>query len=217
MGWKSKCDRAKKLHRPSLKNWECDGLYSTFPSYASTYLPPQVQTAGDDNTDESFLPFGQANRYHRRQSLHHENAPLPSDETSSRSPTPILRLPIRFDAKSVSPYEFKRRYESKYLPCVITNIPQGHDVTPPPPPRGHLRFLDDDEEEKKSEEVGDRTGGDAGKTGGSYYKVGRRGDTTVHAWEALKRWSFEALMDDERMRERTFKCGEDDDGNTIRV
>jgi len=50
----------------------------------------------------------------------------------------------------------------------------------------------------------------------SFYDVGQ-GDTTIHAWDALNRWSLDELMADERLRERTFKCGEDDDGNTIRL
>jgi len=38
MGWRDKAKRAKQLHRPSLKNWECDGLYETFPGYVEKVL-----------------------------------------------------------------------------------------------------------------------------------------------------------------------------------
>jgi len=33
MEWREKLDKAKKLHRPSHKDWTCDGFYNTFPSY----------------------------------------------------------------------------------------------------------------------------------------------------------------------------------------
>jgi len=260
MGWKSKSDNAKKLHRPSHKNWDCDGFYKTFPPFASTFLSPdqstsqsQSQSQSDDDGnlyrghtdlptgDEYFLPFGQATQYHDEDTnvsttdmtnRHKTNINI----TTSKAITP---LPIRFDAKTVSPYEFHNRYEEKYLPCVITNIPQGHDIPPPPPPRGHHRFSDGDEDEEKHQgeekKCCEGVGGDVRnhtacnnmhdhKAGGkgsetrnsSYYNVGEV-DTTIHAWDALERWSLDALMEDDLMRERTFKCGEDDDGNNIRL
>jgi histone arginine demethylase JMJD6 len=34
MGWQKKMERARRLHRPKLKDWEQDGLCETFPSFA---------------------------------------------------------------------------------------------------------------------------------------------------------------------------------------
>jgi len=36
-------------------------------------------------------------------------------------------------------------------------------------------------------------------------------------WPALDRWSFWHLERDPELRERAFKCGEDDDGNSIKI
>lgn len=33
MGWKSTMEDARRRHRPSLENWECDGFYNTFPAF----------------------------------------------------------------------------------------------------------------------------------------------------------------------------------------
>ena len=38
-----------------------------------------------------------------------------------------------------------------------------------------------------------------------------------YEWKALRRWSLSALNEDDDLRERPLKCGEDDDGNTIRM
>ncbi len=37
-GWQKKAARAKRKHRPSLKNWEADGLAYSFPKYANAIL-----------------------------------------------------------------------------------------------------------------------------------------------------------------------------------
>lgn len=44
MGWRKKLVRARKLHRPNLPDWEQDGLYATFPSFAKEIM--------NDNDDE---------------------------------------------------------------------------------------------------------------------------------------------------------------------
>jgi histone arginine demethylase JMJD6 len=36
MGWRKKMQKARKLHRPSLKDWECDGLYDKFPQFVES-------------------------------------------------------------------------------------------------------------------------------------------------------------------------------------
>ena len=42
MGWEEKAAKAKKGHRPSLKNWERDGLYEKFPPFAEFLLSPST-------------------------------------------------------------------------------------------------------------------------------------------------------------------------------
>jgi hypothetical protein len=42
MKWKKKIDRARRLHRPSLKNWERDGIHKVFRAYVAS-LPPNYE------------------------------------------------------------------------------------------------------------------------------------------------------------------------------
>lgn len=42
-------------------------------------------------------------------------------------------------------------------------------------------------------------------------------ETTVHAWAALTKWSIQSLSTNPTLRERPFKCGEDDDGKSIKL
>lgn len=44
MGWEEEFERARRLHRPSLNNWERDGLYESFPDYQQAILDrPQYE------------------------------------------------------------------------------------------------------------------------------------------------------------------------------
>ncbi len=55
--WKEKLDKAKRLHRPSLKDWTCDRFYEKFPSYVRMIESKHSQY-------ESFVPSeGQINYY----------------------------------------------------------------------------------------------------------------------------------------------------------
>jgi histone arginine demethylase JMJD6 len=50
MGWRSRLSRARRLHRPDLKDWEQDGLYEKFPEFANGII-------GDDKRQyEHFVP-----------------------------------------------------------------------------------------------------------------------------------------------------------------
>lgn len=102
-------------------------------------------------------------------------------------------VPARLDAKYTSPREFHDRFESKGIPSVITNIPQGYDVPRPPPPRHSSSF-----EEKKDADNDDD-------------------NPSPHRWRALDRWQLEKLQDDPDLRERALKCGEDDDERSIKM
>lgn len=127
MGWEEKLECARRLHRPSLKNWERDGLYESFPDYQQTILDrPQYE--------HFLLQEG-----------------LPKN------------IPVVLDGRSLSTDSFARNYEAKQIPSVITSIPQ-HDQ-----------------------------------------------------WTGVHDWELENLEEDEDLRDRYFKCGEDDDGRSVKV
>jgi histone arginine demethylase JMJD6 len=129
--WKEKLDKAKKLHRPSLKDWTCDGFYERFPSYVRMIESKHSQY-------ESFAPSdGQINYF--------------------------PDLPIVVDVNTVSRRQFARKIEEKNLPAIIRRIPVSDE------------------------------------------------------WEACEKWKLENLQNDEELCERRFKCGEDDDGHSIKV
>jgi hypothetical protein len=129
MGWEREMERARRLHRPSLKNWECDGLYESFPEFQQSIF---------------------------------ERPPYEHFIISQESGIPT-NIPVVLDCRSVSPEEFHRNYEAKCIPCVITGIPQQAE------------------------------------------------------WGAVHEWKLENLMNDEDLRNRRFKCGEDDDERSIKV
>ena len=104
--WRKKLHRARKLHRPSLQDWEQDGLYETFPSFTKAFLHD------DDNDDDNDNDDKQRKAY--------ENF-IPCDENAPRN------LPVVLDAASLTTEEFYDHYEAKRLPCVIQNIPTGYD------------------------------------------------------------------------------------------
>lgn len=129
MGWERKLERARRLHRPSLKNWEMDGLYEAFPEFQQSILerPPY----------EHFI--------------------LPGNDDC---PT---NIPVVLDARSVDVETFCREYEAHNVPCVLTGIPERDD------------------------------------------------------WSAVHEWKLENLYNNEDLRNRYFKCGEDDDGRSVKV
>lgn len=83
---------------------------------------------------------------------------------------PPQNYPIVLDAKHLTVADFHRNYEAKEFPCLIKNIPNGHD-----------------------------------------------GTTNSTPWKALDKWQLQALQKDDNLLNRRFKCGEDDDGDNIRV
>ena len=62
-GWQEKAARAKRKHRPSLKNWEADGLAYSFPNYANAILQSNhpyrsfrlVEKSDDDGDGEGVI------------------------------------------------------------------------------------------------------------------------------------------------------------------
>lgn len=189
MGWKSKAEKAKKGHRPSLKDWACDGLHKTFPAYANQTL----------NLDNRGYQYWNANG----EAFRH------CDST----------IPARLDAKVTSPQEFHTSYEAEALPCVISNDPQGWDVPPPPktpplPSKSKSKFIRhrDRAEEKKDCENENGYGSVTNTNTSSDNDI-----HNSHAWKALERWTLTALEHDPDLRDRALNCGEDDDGKSIRM
>jgi hypothetical protein len=141
MGWRSKMERARRLHRPSLKNWEQDGLFLTFSAFVEALQrEPNYQVTQLVTTSSNHSP----------------------QPTTAASLPPSL--PVVLNADFVSPETFASQYEANEIPSVIQNIPNG------PQP-----------------------------------------------WSALRNWSLDVLGNDLDLRNRVFKCGEDDDGKSIKV
>lgn len=151
MGWESKADRARKLHRPSLKNWECDNLYHKFPAFYEELMEREKNGQGKY---ESFIISRRSSEDSNVSGRGGENVKNKSIDTC---------IPKVLDAKSTSVKEFTEKYESNEIPCVIRGIPQ-------------------------------------------------------HAsWAALDKWDIESLDNSSSLRNRVFKVGEDDDGNSIKL
>mmetsp|Transcript_19658 Transcript_19658/g.28897 ORF Transcript_19658/g.28897 Transcript_19658/m.28897 type:complete len:449 (-) Transcript_19658:331-1677(-) len=98
MGWRSKVHTARKLHRPSLKNWECDGLHETFPEY--------VQSITGENAKkcESFTPF----------------------EDNSQATLPDCDIPLVAETLDLPVQDFIDKMERKSLPSIIRGIPNAN-------------------------------------------------------------------------------------------
>lgn len=176
--------RARRLHRPSLKNWECDGLHITFPAYVRSVLEGEQYSA--------FVPFGTRSNGRGVRPSKSQSA---GDSIVETRPS----IPAVLDAKTLSAREFIDNYEACGVPAVIANIPQGHDVPPPPPPRS-------------GSNCESQRGIGAGRD-----NLGSVGAASFQEWRAMKLWEFTALEHDPDLRDRYFKCGEDDDGKSVRV
>jgi histone arginine demethylase JMJD6 len=92
--WQKKMQRARRLHRPSLKNWEEDGLFESFPPFAK-----QLEQ------QENFQAF------------------FPQEDTAKKQEQ---QIPALLDAATLTREDFYN-YEIHGIPCVIRNIPAGHD------------------------------------------------------------------------------------------
>lgn len=138
--WEKKMDRARRLHRPSLKNWERDNMYEGFP--------PFVEKLSGQKNYQSYFP---------------------DPDTLWAKAQRKMAIPAILDAKTLTREDF-HKYERERIPCVLLNIVAGHD-----------------------------------------------GGKLVGAWDAQKKWTFEALRNDNTLIDRKFKCGEDDDERNIKV
>lgn len=191
MGWRSKAEKAKKGHRPSLKNWACDNLHQSFPPYRDGVL------AQSNLGYETFVPF--SNKTKRRSYHYYMNG-----ESTTSIGIDIQEgksmIPARIDARVTPPSIFHSEYEAKLIPTVITHIPQGFDVPPPPP------------------SLPSSSSSSGRSTTSKYIEKNNQGEEeTIHAWKALSRWDLKSLASDDKLRERMFKVGEDDNGKTIKM
>ncbi len=140
-------------------------------------------------------------------------------------------IPARIDARVTPPSDFHSQFEAKKVPTVITNIPQGFDVPPPPPlpPSSSVSKSEGkdagkekgDDKEKVRHKNNTKNAAEASPSSSSSattaVESNTNEETTVHAWKALKNWNIESLSTDPSLRERPFKCGEDDDGKSIKM
>lgn len=129
MKWKKKMERAQRLHRPKLQDWQRDGLYKVFRPFVHSLSLPQ----------------------HRYEALLLPGVPHPPS------------LPLILDANTLEPDFFARTLEAKGIPCVIRNVPE------------------------------------------------------AEGWNAPRAWTLEELETNDAIRNRYFKCGEDDNGKKIKV
>lgn len=132
MKWRKKMERAQRLHRPSLNNWERDGLWKVFATWRATLS----SSSSPSSSYEALL--------------------LPG---VTHPPS----LPVVLNAENLDADFFATTLEAKGIPCVIQNVPQ------------------------------------------------------VEGWEAPNCWDLETLESSDDMRNRYFKCGEDDDGKSVKV
>ena len=109
--WREKVEKARKLHRPSLKNWECDGLYYKFPSFFKEVSQPRKkyesfilsQRSDPNNIDINIIDIDK----------HHGESHC------------YVNIPMVIDCKTTSRQDFVQHCESKKIPTVIRNIPYG--------------------------------------------------------------------------------------------
>ena len=102
MSWKKKADKARKGHRPSLKNWERDGLYYKFPIYLENLSNRKTKY-------ESFLLRSWGNH---------------DDSTHDE----VVNIPMIMDHKSSTSRDRIQLCESKKIPALIHNIPYGNHI-----------------------------------------------------------------------------------------
>ena len=253
MGWEDDATRAKRLHRPSLKNWERDGLVDSFPNYASSILSGdncpynyfgirvgEESGNGDNNNnyrrgvvEELSLSLYEARglgeddimegkRDGRGYSLYHINLLQHGHDR----PKKRRMYPVVLDANQLSPCKFHERYESRRIPCVIRGIPYGESSFTEEGMRSEERIrittnldYEYDGEEKKDCRRDDYTRQKLRRDGYDDIDSIAAAASTLPAkeWPAVCNWSISSLLSDPILCNAKFKCGEDDDGHTIRM
>eukprot|EP00584_Thalassiosira_punctigera_P014643 CAMPEP_0172549456 /NCGR_PEP_ID=MMETSP1067-20121228/18544_1 /TAXON_ID=265564 ORGANISM="Thalassiosira punctigera, Strain Tpunct2005C2" /NCGR_SAMPLE_ID=MMETSP1067 /ASSEMBLY_ACC=CAM_ASM_000444 /LENGTH=543 /DNA_ID=CAMNT_0013336847 /DNA_START=193 /DNA_END=1824 /DNA_ORIENTATION=+ len=225
MGWEEKAAKAKKGHRPSLKNWERDGLAQTFPPYAEALLTSsqpyssfKIDNDGGDGKGRRVVERTMSLEFVREALRSSGRSSIIQRQRNKNNSGNSHRrhgggccedmYPVVLDANLTSPKEFHERYEAKCIPVVIRNIPYGGSTS-----NSNLQAnnhdngdLGDDvmEEEKKD------CDSIVSQACNSQQPNGKE-------WPAVRRWKLDVLSVDPQLSERPLKCGEDDDGYTIRM
>ena len=188
MGWREKANRAKRLHRPTLKSWERDGLHSTFPNYASSIL-----------SQEPYSKFA----IHGSSIICERWKDCDSNEG---------RIPAVLEASETPPELFHKEYEAKCIPVVIRGVPNGVQWDS----QDDDRMEEDNQfSEEKKDDDGHLTQQDV-NTMQHRNKPIFTHHRSSPPWPALQSWSFPQLYHSS-LRSRLFKVGEDDDGYTVKM
>ena len=180
MGWKSKCHKAKVLHRPYLKgDWCKEKLHSTFPAYSNDCQYNMASESMLDVTKEfpgsaeptegsalSCRIVSERGVHGKDQQRSAGSTPVATAQEVGRChqhlTSPIPQLPIYVDRNSLSAEDFNGFYQECNVPAIV---------------RGVM------EEEK---------------------------------WPCREgHWTLSSLR--EKIGKDSFKCGEDDDGDAIKL
>lgn len=230
MGWEEKAAKAKKGHRPSLKNWERDNLAETFPPYAEALLKSKHPYRSFQLVNTVHSPAHNGNGYYQKTGdRRYSDNVVQRGEVIERSLTleyirspnnhqhNQIMYPVVLDAAHTPPSVFHEQYEAKCIPVVIRNIPYGASCSSGSNGSnngGRSNENDDSdtmmEEEKKECDGHNNFNCNSSSSESTNYDANKQ-------WPAIHRWDLNALPIDPDLSERPLKCGEDDDGYTIRM
>ena len=260
MGWEEKAAKAKRGHRPSLKNWSADNLATTFPPYAhhiiNSHYPYRSFKIKSISTCEKKRGSSRSRVVEKSLSIdelrdcaknHFQYRNLgrirydgsSKNDNNTNNVEEEIVYPIVLDAAITPPKEFHERYEAKCIPVVIRNIPygassscssyesengNGSSRSSSHHYRNNNNSNDGDhsmEEEKKECDHHHHSHHD----NAAHHAAAARQQKHQHdnkfdkskQWPAVTKWSLDALKTDPDLSDRPLKCGEDDDGYTIRM
>lgn len=230
MGWREKAHRAKRLHRPTLKDWTRDGLAATFPSYASPLIEGQdaycclrLNEMGGADTDgaQGCNNDGCIQEIKWSVEDYRENNGAIGGNSNARM------IPVVLDVKDTPPECFHSEYEARCIPVVIRGVPYGVHCGQQQQHPTDLQHQNGDQnpvgrfqEEKKecddghehmSQDMQDRNNSSPLN---SHFNMNQSLGNSSAPWPAVAAWSFPSLYNDDKLRDRMFKVGEDDDGYT---
>lgn len=226
MGWREKAHRAKRLHRPTLKDWTRDGWAEAFP----TCVSPLIE--GKDaycwfKIDQSVGAQGEAVGH---ECIHEVKWTVDDYRASSGTINSAnntdshgnMMIPAVLEAESTPPELFHSEYEAKCIPVVIRDVPYGVNCNEL---QQNVQTQTDRQiphEEQFQEEMKECDDGHhdvhmnqaVSKQLQDVHIMKTQNNHTSAPWPAVKAWSLPALYHDEQLRSRMFKVGEDDDGYT---
>lgn len=247
MGWREKAHRAKRLHRPTLKDWTRDGLAATFSDYASplvegedAYCCFRIGTANNNNDDVSTENNSNGSAQEIKWSVgdyHENNGAITGSDLNTKM------IPVVLEAKDTPPECFHGEYEARCIPVVIRDVPYGINCGQQQQQQTSLHHESGDQtaagqqaslhrhsehqtavgrflEEKKECDDGhvhmsqDMQSLNHSSALNSQVNRNPSLDNSSAPWPAVTAWSFASLYNDEQLRNRMFKVGEDDDGYT---